>query len=126
MEYPRCLVFFSLFLLVISVYTALSYFMIRNFEKSTTKKQRLLLLLFAGAYDISLRQIGKLVYFNGDSEILKSSRGRKEVSRLILHPGTYLRDAFGTTTTTTTTFDYKKSFTDKQYDAFLKPGMLLE
>lgn len=124
MEYPRCLVFFSLFLLVISVYTALSYFMIRNFEKST-KKQRLLLLLFAGAYDISLRQIGKLVYFNGDSEILKSSRGRKEVSRLILHPGTYLRDAFGTTASAAA-FDYKKSFTDKQYDAFLKPGMLLE
>nr|BDV50075.1 MAG: hypothetical protein [Porcellio scaber clopovirus] len=114
-EYPHWLIFFPLLLLVISVYTTCEYFITKNFERSRTQKQK-----FDGVYEISSRQIGKLVYFNGDSVILNSPKGRKEISRLILNPGTYLRDAFGTA------FGYKKSFTDKQYDSFLKPGMLLK
>lgn len=115
-EIPRWLSFFSLLLLVITIYVTLIYFVLRDSERINNR----LGWFFRGQYDITSRQIGKLVYFNGDSEILKTEKGQKEISRLISHPGTYLRDVFGTS------FGHKKSFTDPQYDAFLKPGMLLK
>lgn len=115
-EIPRCLALFSLLLLVITIFVTCIFFIKRDSERVNYLLGR----MFKGHYDITSRQIGELVYFNGDSKILKTDRGKKEILHLILHPGTYLRDVFGTS------FGHKKSFTDPQYDAFLKPGMLLK